>query len=386
MSDYDIRPPRDEAERLAAYRMRYDLYVTGQGLFGDTADHERKILTDAADEHAFMIVAVHEGKVVGTARFVQGGGDHFTDEDHETFDVQFFTKLVDEREIGIGSRLLVDPDHRNSPLPALLISRLFEELVEQGIEVLLADCEPHLVNKWSGLGFRPYGMCEHPTNGTLIRLALISGDTKYFKNVRSPLLPVASKWTKDGFTPRRLAGLLARSQRVVSEAKDSELFWAAVEDTLSLEQLAALLGGLNVAEFDALLGNSHALDCDPGAALIRKGHASRTLYVLLTGTLEVRDGDRHLADVTEPGAVVGEVALFAHSKRTSDVVAGEHGARVLALSERNIKALIEAQGVGAAKFLLTLTRGLSCKLVERAHRQAEDSIERARLLEGGGVR
>jgi len=367
MREYELRPPRDDSERVAAYRLRYDLYVVEQGLFGDTADHQRRILTDASDEHAYTIIALCAGNVVGTARCVHGGGGRFTNEDSETFDLQFFSDVVDESEISICSRLLVHPEHRTGGLPERMVAHLFAELVERGIEILLADCEPHLVNKWSRLGFRAYGMCEHPTNGTLIRLALIVGDTKHLESIGSPLLSIASKWSKDGFTPRRLASRLARSQSIVSAAKNSELFWAAVEDTLSLERLARLLGGLSVDEFDALLGNSHALSCGPGAALIRKGHASRTLYVLLTGSLEIRDEDRRVSTLTEPGTVVGEVALFAQSKRTHDVFAGDEGARVLALSERDIQSMIDARGAGAAKLLLTLTRGLSRKLASGSH-------------------
>jgi len=362
VGEYDIRPPRNDEERLAAYRLRYELYVMQQGLFGDCADHQRRVLSDESDEHALMVIALREGQVVGTVRCVLGGEGRFTDEDYETFDVHLFRDLVDEPEIAIASRLLVDSGHRKSGVAEMMMVHLFEESLERGVEVLLADCEPHLVNKWSRLGFRAYGMCEHVTNGALVRLALVAGDVKHLEAMSSPLLPAARKWDRDGFTPRRLAGRLARSQRIVSAAQDAEGFWAAVEDTLPLGKLAHLLGDLSVAEFDALLGNSHALDCAAGAALIRKGHSSRTLYVLLTGSLEIRDGDRKFLAVSEPGSVVGEVALFAQTKRTSDVIAGEQGARVLALSERDIKGLIDAQGAGAAKFLLTLTRGLSRKL------------------------
>ncbi|EDM74486.1 hypothetical protein PPSIR1_03143 [Plesiocystis pacifica SIR-1] len=362
---YEAHLSTDAAEREAAYRLRYALYVERQKLFVDEADHERRTLSDAIDEHAALFVVTHQGEVVGTARLHWGGEGRFDAETRELFDIERFTDLIEESDIALGSRLLVHPDHRRGPVATLLQMTMLEHVVEQGTELVVADCEPHLVNVWSRLGHRPYGLAEHPQNGTLVRLALPIGDDRHPRAIGSPLAPVFERWTRPRMTARRLSARLARSNQVVSEAQDSQAFWASVEETLSLDRLAALLGQLDVDELDALLGNSHALSCAPESVLIRKGHSSRTLYVLLTGSLEVWDEGRRVAVVREPGAVVGEVALFSGNERMSDVLTGSEGARVLALSERNLDALIRAQGAGAAKFLLMLTRSLSTKLHER---------------------
>lgn len=366
MSGPVIRKAIEQADREAAFNLRYELYVAQQGLFGDTADHEHRWLCDPLDEHAVIWVVDDGGDILGTSRLCWGGQGRFDHEMREAFDVDSFTDIVDETEIAVGSRLLVKPDHRQSMIPALLVAAMMEELTARGTELLLGECEPHLLNTWTRIGFRAFSLVEHPTNGTLVRLGLVCGDLEHMRAIGSPLAPIVERRTKVSYAPRRLAARLAKSQRVVSEAKDRDQFWATVEETLPLDRLALLLGGLSPSELDALLGNSHALDCDPGAVLIRKGHASRTLYVLLTGSLEVRDEGRKIADVTEHAAVLGEVAFFSGSQRISDVKAGAEGARVLALSERNIKQLIATQGAGAAKFLLMITQGLCKKLRERA--------------------
>jgi hypothetical protein len=366
MDDLEIRIARDEADRAAVYNLRYELYVVEQGLFGDTADHERRWLREPIDEHAALFVVEKGGEIVGTLRLVWGGEGRFDHEIRETFDVESFTDIVDESEIAVASRALVRPAFRQSRLPLMLFMAGMAELVARGTELLLGECEPHLLNTWERIGLRPFGLAEHPINGTLVRLALVCGDLDYQRSIKSLLVPVVERWTKVGYTPRRLAARLSKRQRVVGEAKDRAQFWARVEETLPLDRFAKLLGGLSPTELDAVLGNSYALDCDAGSVLIRKGHASRTLYILLTGTLEVRDGARQVAEVTEPGAIVGEVAFFSGTPRMSDVNVGSAGARVLALSERNLKQLISLQGAGAAKFLLTMTQGLCKKLHERA--------------------
>jgi CRP-like cAMP-binding protein len=369
MSTYEIRLVRSEAERAAVFRLRYELYVEAQGLFGDTADHERRWLRDGADEHAAIWIAELDGEVVATARAYWGGEGGFDRQAREAFDIDTFTGIVNEADVAVASRLLIQPEHRETQLPILLFIQMMGHFVERGTELLLGECEPHLVNKWSRLGFRPYGLREHPTNGTLVRLALIVGDHQYADSIGSPLAPALKKWSKTGYAPRRLAARLAMSQRFVSELADRGRFWAAVEQALSLDQLALLLGGLSVEELEALLGNSHFLDCDPGAALIRKGHTSRTIYVLLGGTLQIRDEGAQIAEVNEPGAVLGEVAFFSGSERTRDVIVGAQGARVIALSERNLKKLFESQGPGAARLLLMLTRSSSNRLRHRTPHQ-----------------
>jgi CRP-like cAMP-binding protein len=156
------------------------------------------------------------------------------------------------------------------------------------------------------------------------------------------------------------------SNTVISESRDRERFWTEVEALLSREQLCQRLGGLSPEELQTLLESSQAIVCEPGDVLIRKGHVSRTLYILLTGRLFVRDEGEVIAEVDEPGSILGEVAFFSASERMSDVITSSKGAKVLALSEAAIRNMIGAHGSGAAKFLLALTRGLCGKLLERS--------------------
>jgi CRP-like cAMP-binding protein len=70
--------------------------------------------------------------------------------------------------------------------------------------------------------------------------------------------------------------------------------------------------------------------------------------------------------VATEGEVVGEVAFLLSTPRISDVRALEGGARVLALSESALRALIDSSSRAAALLLLNLSRGLALKLVQRA--------------------
>ncbi|MCX4246785.1 cyclic nucleotide-binding domain-containing protein [Paraliomyxa miuraensis] len=371
MHRYDIRPALTEDDRAAVFHLRYELYVQEQGLFGDVADHERRWLRDAMDDHAAIWIARVGDEVVGTGRFVHGPDGRFDEETRHTFDLDTFAGVVDERTILVGSRMLVRAAHRGGMLPVMIIARAFEQAIDRGFELMVGECEPHLVNAWLRLGFRPYGLCEHPINGTLVRVAYVLGDKEHVRRIDSPLASVIDRYPKDDELPRRLREAIRSSQKVISEAEGRTRFFETIELAVARVELAQRLGGLTDEELETLLDNGHALDCDPGAMLIRKGHVSRTLYVLLTGTLVVRDEGKVIVELTAPGEILGEVAFFTDGERMSDVLAGHDGARVLALSERSLKTLVANQGTGAAKFLLSMTRGLCHKLRQRGRVPSE---------------
>jgi hypothetical protein len=122
-----------------------------------------------------------------------------------------------------------------------------QELVERGTELVLGECEPHLVNLWARLGLRPFGLCEHPTNGTLVRLALVCGDLDHTRSIDSPLAPspcARPTWRRSPPSARLCVGR-ADLPRWMAMAQRQEWFWAKVEDSLPLDRLAAQLGGLS---------------------------------------------------------------------------------------------------------------------------------------------
>src|SRR4051794_21100258 len=56
-----------------------------------------------------------------------------------------------------------------------------------------------------------------------------------------------------------------------------------------------------------------------GATLIREGHTTGHLYVLIEGRLEVVKGDTVVASIAEPGAVLGEMSVLLDQPHTATV-------------------------------------------------------------------
>lgn len=71
----------------------------------------------------------------------------------------------------------------------------------------------------------------------------------------------------------------------------------------------------------ALAASRPAVEVGDGEAVIRTGDTDPALYVLVSGTLEVRAGDATIARFDESGAIVGEIGLLLGVPATADVVA-----------------------------------------------------------------
>ena len=367
----ELRWAETEDDKASAYRLRYDLYVTDQGLFQDVADHDRRWLTDAYDDVSRIALAEIDGEVVGTARLTFGGEATFSEATRREYDLDRFAGVVGDADLCILARFLVRKEYRgNGMLSFQLLWTAFECAAVHGLELLLGSCEPHLLNRYRTLGCQPYGkLYNHPTSGALVPIAVVLGDLAHVRRIRSPMVSALARRTRPHDQVDHILPLIkSREPAIRSRGHDEERHWNAIFAGLSRGKasLRGILRELSHEEASLLMAKSHIIDCRPGDAIILTGHVSRTLYVLLQGSLEVHDGGRTVATVEDSGALVGEVAFFTGGRRMSDVLAGPGGARVLALSAGNLQEIIHRHSPMAAKFLHYVACGLCEKLLERA--------------------
>ena len=94
-----------------------------------------------------------------------------------------------------------------------------------------------------------------------------------------------------------------------------------------------------------------------------KGGVVRNLFVVLDGTVEVRDGETPLA-VFGPGDVFGEMAFLLERPRSQDVYAATDGVRVLSLSEATLRQMIKRDPAIAAHLLLNISKMLCLRILK----------------------
>jgi len=364
--DVEVRFATTEDEREAVYRLRYATYVEEMHVYTRQADHERRWFLDAEDSTAHLMYAKVGEEVVGTLRVQLEGEGAIAEPIATRFALERFRPLVPPEQICVVGRFMVRRDMRGTAVPYRLIQESIRFQLEQGQELAFCDCQPHLLNLYMSLGFRAYlGTYDHPEFGVMVPLVLVLRDREHLEWVGSPLTQLLPTDRAASEVPERVAPVLAKARGVLSHGlSDPDSYWREVHGLMGPTR-PPVFAGLCEQELRAVLASSHVIQCAPGDYLIRRGQVARTVFVVLSGTLEVRDGERAVATATE-GEVLGEVAFLLSSSRISDVCATGNGARVLCLSEKSLRALIDSSSRAAALLLFNLSRALAHKLVQRA--------------------
>lgn len=94
-------------------------------------------------------------------------------------------------------------------------------------------------------------------------------------------------------------------------------------ETIEALRRSKLLAALDDEQLTGLAGMARQRSFGAGQTLIEEGGTrGSAMYVVVEGAVEVRSGDRVLAELG-PGEAVGELALVSNAPRTADVVAVE---------------------------------------------------------------
>jgi CRP-like cAMP-binding protein/predicted GNAT family N-acyltransferase len=360
-----VKQALTHAEREAIFRLRYEIYVLAQNQHAESADHARRQLYDDDDASARLYYVEDEGEVSGTVRVHWGGDAPFSPGMSAPYDFERFAGVVPRERMMVLTRFMVRADRRGGPTALALMIEATRFGHAAKVELAFCDCQPHLLRLYTSMGLRTYKPTyNHPTSGLLVPLVLVASDVEYLRAIRSPLLAAAPDAEHQAELSARIAPCIStRPPLLRREDSTAEDFFAELGDTV--RERVNLFEGLDPAQRDRLLAQSHILECQPGDGLIRAGQITRTLYLVLRGALEVRERDELVAVATE-GEILGEVAFLMGGRRMADVRVAAQGARVLALSESVLRQLLDDDARLAARLLLNLAKAVCAKLQQRS--------------------
>jgi len=357
-----------DAEREEMYRFRYDIYVDELNRYGDIADHENRRFVEDDDEFARLYQIRDADRLIGTSRLSWGSDAGALNERIiEQYDLQPFMDAVPHRHLAVGERLMFASEYRGGPLLFKFISEFLVTFSRQGIQLFFGDCEPHLLNSYQSLGYRPYTRrhVNKAETGYLIPIVFVTGDLDYLRSIGSPLSNALKDSAEEAGVPENLDQLLAGSKSILNHAIDSKATeWALLQARIREvggEELS-LFSGMDDSEIDACLEKSVRIDCRKGDKLIKKGNPARNLYAVIRGNLEVKSGDEVIA-VRSPGDIIGEIAFFLTLPRTMDVYAVTDDVQVISFSQSALRKLIKTQPEAATKLLFNISRLLCMKIV-----------------------
>jgi CRP-like cAMP-binding protein len=147
------------------------------------------------------------------------------------------------------------------------------------------------------------------------------------------------------------------------------------------------LASFNEEQLDEVLNSSSLLQCEPGDVIIKEGSIDSRIYILLSGELEVRVGDKRVAAISRAGEVFGELALVNQDKRLASVIASTR-AVCLAVDQKflqDIRPRDEDPAFHAALFEF-VARLVAKKLDATSRRLGEVEKELRALKEAHGIK
>jgi CRP-like cAMP-binding protein len=145
-----------------------------------------------------------------------------------------------------------------------------------------------------------------------------------------------------------------------------EDYWSEIRRNLDEldAQRVSTFDGFTDDEAQRCVARSTIIECAQGDRVLKRGGTARNIFVVLEGTLEVRDGDT-IVNVLTAGDAFGEMAFLLERPRSFDVDAATD-TRILSLSEGALRRMIAEDATISAKLLLNLSKMLCVKLI-RTH-------------------
>ena len=362
-----VRFSATEQEFNASYQLRYKVYVEQMGRFKDMGNHELKELKDEHDDYARSIIAIKDGVAIGTLRLFWGQDKNFSPWLIDAYHLSLFLKELDPQQICIVERLMVDLCHRGGSATLRMYKEVMHFVLDHHIEAVLLNCEPHHLNSYLKLGFKPFAeIYSYPGIGLVIPMVLITGDYEHLKRIGSPFYLLTRE---EDFSHCRLVSVLqntiAQQTSIVSQSTSGKAaFLKQIYENAGplLTTEAKIFNTLNDDEIERILEKSHIIECKQGTHIIEKDNTAKTMFILLSGILEIlRDG--HLQAVIYPGDVIGEISFFLHVPRTADIVAATDNVKLLSLDEASMSRLLKIDHTLANKILINICRNLCTRVM-----------------------
>lgn len=295
------------------------------------------------------LIAIDRGRVVGTARLTLGSA--LPADEQRRFALEHFATALPLEQTAVGGRLAVAAPLRASGLSLDLVKASVTAAVEAGVRLLFTACQPHLLNLYAQLGFAPYGpVASKDGVGVLVPVVVDLTDRERLDRLGSPL--------KD-LVPTTGAPTL---RDVITSTPGHE---ARCRLSCELDQVLAEtppLAHVDPKAAAALLRSAHLVPVGPGALVVSRGQAVRTLYLVLEGKIHLID-DGRIVGVVERGGFAGEVSYLLGVRQRHDLHAGPEGARLLALPVQAFAGRTDGE-VAAEAFLMVLVETISAR---RAH-------------------
>jgi hypothetical protein len=274
--------------------------------------------------------------------------------------------------LAISTKFAISPSHRGSLAAHLVTAKMFDDIVDDGIDFVFSWCAPYLLGFYSQLGFHTYTNAISDKNGLWTPIVLATRNWEHLRDVKSPLYKQLEK-----------KGLCERTHTSVDWFHDkfgnSLDTAAAVYNDSVLDKIFSLDGGGNsskdlqnisifnsmaAADVNKIIGSSRILSFAAGESIILTGQIQDEMFIILEGEIEATlETPRSPVLRFGPGHVLGEIALLTRAKRAADYRA-TIPSRLVFLTRQGLAKLMKVEPELSARLLYNISQSLSLKMLQ----------------------
>lgn len=329
-----VHLPQSAEERARIYAFRYRVEIMKKAGASVFADDKKMIVTDDLDESAVQLCLVKQHAVAASVRINSAESMEFGESVSAHFRLGAFAKFQ-PKNLSLTSRLVVSGGDNPGQLTAVLLGAAYKVARNMGSLFDFTSCPPPLVPLYERLGYRRYADNFFDEDDVYhVPLVLLTDDVAHLRYVGSPFSKLALEFTNSAEACQWFERTFPDSVHSAAEgALDEEDFWSLLTEKLRQTPIEGipLLKNMSYADAKRILHTGSTLKCKRGDRIVQAGATSREMYVILSGSVEVRTGDHVVAELGR-GELFGESALISSAPRTADVVALED-VEVLILSQ-----------------------------------------------------
>jgi len=303
-------------------KFRYQVYIKELGGAYSGVDHQNEYLTDELDEHGVILYAEHEGKIVGTTRMNFGKFETFSDYWIRCYDLD---KFPDPDRICLHSKMMIEPEWRNSGLGIALLAKCTRILKKEGAQFCFLDCSVPLIPLYEKIGFRRYreNSPEDESLTNYVPLVNCVEDLPYYKAINSPFYSFFNKFPYDQSIVNWYDKAFPKTIGYIKESFISD------EDLLnhvgSNIEIGAnpLFENFTQAEILQTLRAAMIINYKKGERVYYAGGPGKVLYLLLQGTVELVHPVTQERNTLKAGHVLGESSFLNKTKPDHDAFVRE---------------------------------------------------------------
>lgn len=295
---------------------------------------EKNFIHDAFDRKSIVVACrdVRGGEISGCLRLTVAR-EYLHSSDFDFYHLGFFPPELLNRVIVISRIAILNEEH-NEPVRMALFQWFYEwSLRENRSSILTMVCDPIISPIYRKMGFHPlHRVFAGKEGGYFVPLFLVCHDYENLRQCDSPLLDIADDLRR----PFVIDGLEWMHQLAKKHVYVDTGFHFVSERDHDLRSL--LTEGLSELGRREILKNAVRVTCRAKEIIITKGAKSRSVGIVIKGSLEVLDAGKVLAVLGE-GDLFGEISFVLGVPRTADVMASTDGTEVILLEFSDIDSL-----------------------------------------------